>query len=380
MKKQKSIVTAVLFCGYLAFFGALSVILPDKDISYSERRRLESFPKLTVQTYTDGAFMKNLEKYLPDQFPWRDGFRGIKAVFERLSLRTDSSGIYEYKGSLASLDFDYSEASVIKTAEKLKTVRDEFLSEGHRAYISLIPPKNYCMREGSVPVSDYEGQRDSLVYELDGFEYVDIYPYLSLEDYYKTDSHWRQERLIDIAHHLTAKMGADSNYKDDGYQIHEAEGFRGVYAGQSALPMKSESIYYLTDEAIDTAQVRYIASAVKENTVYTLSEADGIDMYSIFLGGAVPVVEIMNPKAETDKSLTVFRDSYGSSLIPLLIRSYSRITAVDLRYISTEYLNRYADLEDSDFLFIYNTSIINTPEMLRIVSISGNKTNGNALS
>ena len=54
-----------------------------------------------------------------------------------------------------------------------------------------------------------------------------------------------------------------------------------------------------------------------------------------------------------DKNLILFRDSYGSSLAPLLASGYRTITLVDLRYLSSDQLDQYIDFEDQDVLFLY---------------------------
>ena len=89
------------------------------------------------------------------------------------------------------------------------------------------------------------------------------------------------------------------------------------------------------------------------------------DKYDIFLSGAVPLLTIENKKSNSDKSLIVFRDSYGSSLIPLLVEGYSKITVIDTRYISSKILDEYVDFSNNDILFIYSTLLINNSASLR---------------
>ena len=75
---------------------------------------------------------------------------------------------------------------------------------------------------------------------------------------------------------------------------------------------------------------------------------------------------IYNNLASSDDELIVFRDSYGSSLIPLLISGYNKITVVDTRYINPKLLNNYIDFNDyQDTLFIYNTMLINESYSLK---------------
>ena len=40
--------------------------------------------------------------------------------------------------------------------------------------------------------------------------YIDIFDKLSIDDYYKTDSHWKQENITDVAEFISECMGADA--------------------------------------------------------------------------------------------------------------------------------------------------------------------------
>ena len=70
-------------------------------------------------------------------------------------------------------------------------------------------------------------------------------------------------------------------------------------------------------------------------------------------------MEINNPSAKTERELVIFRDSFTSSLAPLLVESYKTITLVDLRYINSSILDKYINFENQDVLFIYNSLILN---------------------
>ena len=69
------------------------------------------------------------------------------------------------------------------------------------------------------------------------------------------------------------------------------------------------------------------------------------------------VLTIENHSALQKRELVVFRDSFGSSLVPLLLEGYSKITVVDIRYISPQILGEYVDFTNCDVLFIFNTLI-----------------------
>ena len=89
-----------------------------------------------------------------------------------------------------------------------------------------------------------------------------------------------------------------------------------------------------------------------------------MDKYDIYLSGAAALIEIVNNSAPK-KELIVFRDSYGSSLIPLLIEGYSKITVIDTRYISPKLLADYVDFNNKDVLFLYSVISINNSYSFR---------------
>ena len=70
--------------------------------------------------------------------------------------------------------------------------------------------------------------------------------------------------------------------------------------------------------------------------------------------------------AATDKTLVVFRDSFGSNLIPLLTESYRTIYAVDIRYLSSQLLGRFLTLDGSeDVLFLYSTMVLHNSRTMK---------------
>ena len=94
--------------------------------------------------------------------------------------------------------------------------------------------------------------------------------------------------------------------------------------------------------------------------MYHTSKAEGKAPYDMFLHGPNPLLVLENPNATTDKHLIIFRDSFTSSLAPLLCEGYSKITLIDLRYIRSSAIGGYVDFTDADVLFIYSANILNT--------------------
>ena len=56
---------------------------------------------------------------------------------------------------------------------------------------------------------------------------------------------------------------------------------------------------------------------------------------------------------------------FGSSLAPLLLGGYSKITLIDIRYIHLDYLKQYVDFTECDVLFLYSTLVLNNSDTFK---------------
>ena len=141
--------------------------------------------------------------------------------------------------------------------------------------------------------------------------------------------------------------------------------FYGAYYGQAALPMAPDTLTYL--ESADTKAAEVTGPELDgAQPVYRPELLDGTDGYDVFLSGAQAVLTVTSPNVHNGRHLVLFRDSFGSSLAPLLLGSFERITLVDLRYVSAARLADYADLSDAtDVLYLCSTAVWNNGGTLR---------------
>lgn len=358
MKKIQVIIFAVVFFG----ISVLTWVTPDKEYSESERRLLAKLPGISMETIIDGTFQDGAEKYVTDQFPFRDRLRSAKALFEyKVFGKKDNNDLYEIDGHVSKILWPYNAGSVTSATDKFGNIYESLIagteSEG-KVYVSVIPDKGYYMAEaGGYPAIDYDVMFDQVASEMPYATFIDIADTLTIDDYYKTDLHWRQEKLVPTAQAIGEAMGL----KLDGIGSLKpvtAGDFRGVYYGQSALPLPEEEMVYLTSDIIGGA-VSYNFETSKEAPVYNLEGFEGRDPYDLFLSGATPLMTVTNPEADTDRELVIFRDSFGSSMAPLLLEDYAKITLVDIRYIQSAFLGQFLEFDGQDVLFIYGTTILN---------------------
>jgi len=76
-------------------------------------------------------------------------------------------------------------------------------------------------------------------------------------------------------------------------------------------------------------------------------------------------MEITNPLYEGERELVIFRDSYGSSLAPLLIPYYSKITLIDIRYVPFGKIEDFVDPSGQDVLILYSAQLMNASYLLK---------------
>ena len=72
-----------------------------------------------------------------------------------------------------------------------------------------------------------------------------------------------------------------------------------------------------------------------------------------------------NPSNPDGKELVIFRDSYGSSIAPLLLEDYSKVTLLDIRYMNRDFIGSFANFDNADVLFLYSTTLMNYSAALR---------------
>ena len=69
------------FCLLLAVSALIGLLMPDRYYSEREKRTLTQKPKFTVADFISGEFSDELEKYLTDQVPLRDGWVTMKPTW-----------------------------------------------------------------------------------------------------------------------------------------------------------------------------------------------------------------------------------------------------------------------------------------------------------
>ncbi len=383
MKNKIYIVGIVAFL--LVWFGLTGTAWfgEAEAVSMTERRPLAQAPALNMETILakdvldssgnikEARSYKSLfEDYVLDQFPLRDRFRQVKAIFSNYVMRQmDDNNYYIADGYAAELVYPMDEQRLNLNIKILKEITEKNLGK-NKVYSAVVPDKGYFLAEKNGYLSlDYSEMFQTIEEGLpEKVQHIDLTDVLSIDDYYRTDTHWRQEHIVPVAQKIAEAMGtkvsAESEYTKEAVE----NPFYGVYYGFAALPMDPETMYLMQSSVLEGCTVSF--GEMKDGVVvwnpaqfYDMSKAESNDLYDIFFSGNQALIQIVNPKSSSPKELVVFGDSFGRSLIPLLTQGYRKITVIDLRltkYNTLDQVMQFTPRQDVLFLFStlsYNKSI-----------------------
>ena len=211
--KIKDIVVTLVFLFTIISLFLINVIKKDTDISIAERRELAAMPELTTKSLFDGTYFKKFDSYVTDQFIKRDTFRKIKIDME-LSTKGEYNNLYMY---------------------------DDYIVEE-------IFPLN-----------------TNSINNLTNLNYINIFDKLTLNNYYKTDTHWKQEDLFNVANTIANQMNFEIT---DNNVENTVTTFKGSYAGRLSVTKDIDTIKTISNPSIDNSSV-YNYETKKYNCSFT---------------------------------------------------------------------------------------------------------------
>ena len=279
-----------------------------------------------------------------------------------------SNNFYVADGAIYEKTGTVNENAILANTEKINKTYQQYL-QNMNVYFTIIPDKTYYLEDKLD--TDFKDVVENVESNLNrNIQYFDISSVLELEDYYKTDMHWKQENLDNVVDVIEKEMKIQNgNYEEPNYEEKILGDFYGTYYKErKENNIEPDELKYLINEEIEKSTV-YNAETESNEPVYNISKAEETgNLYDAFLSGASAIEIIKNEQSETGKKLILFRDSFGSSIAPLLINEYEEIVLIDLRYINYTILSNYvnfSDYENQDVLFLYSSRVINKSGIFR---------------
>ena len=350
---RNKIITS-FFCLLLAVSALIGLLMPDRYYSEREKRTLTQKPKFTVANFISGEFSDELEKYLTDQVPLRDGWVTMKTYMELAIGKRESVGVYICKDKYLMDKFtSYSKKQLVANAAALVDLQEKLAAEGISMNTILVPMAAQVLTDklpAYAPVADYAAILQVLTDA--GVDTTDVLSALvahsSENIYYRTDHHWTS---LGAYYAYCAWRGIEPNV-DEWTQEVLCDDFYGTTWNKVPLPtVPAEEI---------TAWYKHINRSVSYNngqyetdSIYERKYLSGSDQYAVCLN-ANQAQTVIEGSGKSGKLLLI-KDSYGNTFSQFPVEDYAEVHVLDLRFFKGDVTEYAKENGITDTLVLYGT-------------------------
>lgn len=349
---RNKIVTCV-FCLLLAAGVLSGLLLPDKYYSASEKRKLTQKDSISISDFPSGKMGTEIEKYLCDQFPMRDGWIAVKTVAERLGGKTELSGVYFGKdGYLIDKFTDYDEAQWKLNLEALERLAR---SVSVPVDVMLVPTAAQILRDklpACAPNLDQKALLDDA--QRLGLSTVDVFDILSRHRdeyiYYKTDHHFTSLGAYYCYAAWMESQGKTAEPLSAWKQETLCNHFRGTTYNKVNAPFAAwdtiSAYYKEQNHTVNYNDGNYVA-----DSIYERKYLSGKDQYAVFLNSNQSTT-VVSGKGEG--KLLILKDSYANCFAQFVIDDYAETHLIDLRFFGDSISDYIAENGITQILVLYN--------------------------
>lgn len=387
-RHSQSISVIFLFGSFLLSFFLMSVFIPEKTFSEAENRYLAKRPAISWETVKDGSFGRDYERYLSDQFPFRNSFIGAKTLAEEAQFKKEINGVFLGKDGYlmeALYPEDLDRELYEKNLERLgrfAVTQAETLGKDH-VRIMLVPSSAQILTD-KLPKMAAAFDQEQVVSELglkltSGLEPASepdselqsdlstlLVPVSSALEtawnenqgenarlYYRTDHHWTSYGAF-IAYETWMKsLGMTPIPLEDFEGQTVSSTFYGTIHSKLNRAAAADSIRLFIPNNQPDFQVSYDGNGEIFNTLYSMDALKTKDQYRVFLDGNHGWTKILNPDSKSGRSLLIIKDSYAHCFAPFAALHFDQVHMLDLRYYNGRISDFIEEQNITDTLVLY---------------------------
>lgn len=350
-----SIITVIVIT-----LSTIFIFSDKKEFSENEFRYLEKFPKFSWERLTSGTFMKEMESYTTDHFPFRDTFVSFRTLVKEMTLNTLVNDVYIAKDGYLINRFTkprYMDEIIDNVNEFRHSLEDVDMD------FMLVPTSTSINADLLPPFNINEKEEDVIYYYCQNLDMdcIDVQEDLIKEKehyqlYYKTDHHWTSFGAY-VAYRKFCQDNNLSYYELEDMDIQlVSDSFLGtLYSKVFPIKKEADKIYRINLKNTSHT-LRYLDKV--STSLYVDSYLEGKDKYSYFLGSNEPLIVIENNNLPQGEDILVIKDSYANALIPLLVNNYKVVHVIDPRYYGLGISDYIRENNLSKVLFVYNVNSI----------------------
>ena len=350
---RNKIITA-FFCLLLAVAALAGLIMPDRYYSEREKRTLTQKPQFTIADFISGRFSDNLESYLTDQDPLRDGWVTMKTYLDLAVGKKESGGVYICKDKYLMDKFiSYSKKQLAANAASLADLQEKLAAEGISMQTILVPMAAQVLTDklpAYAPVADYAAILQVLTDS--GVDTTDVFSVLAAHSseniYYRTDHHWTS---LGAYYAYCAWRGIEPN-ADEWTQEVLCDNFHCTTWNKVPLPsVPAEEITAWYKHA--NRHVAYNDGQYETDSIYERQYLSGNDQYAVFLNSN-QAQTVISGSGQSGKLLLI-KDSYGNTFSQFPVEDYAEVHVLDLRFFKGNVVEYAKENSITDALVLYGT-------------------------
>lgn len=346
----------IFFCAILAAGIGASVLLPDKYYSENEKRTLKQLPTISSNAFFSGKFGDEIEKYLADQFPARNGWVTLKTLSERTLGKRESGGVYfADDGYLIEAHKTLNNRQLTANITAVKQLSDRLGEQGIELRVMLVPTAADIFSDKLPSFAPNTDQGVAIEYaRKQGLKVIDVSSVLREHSseyiYYKTDHHWTSLGAYYAYAAWQSACGRPYSQLSEWQAEILCDDFRGTTYSKVNYPFAPYdeiTAYYKTlDHEVNYNNDSYIA-----DSIYERKYLDGNDQYAVFFN---------SNQAETiihgsgKGRLLIIKDSYANTFAQFTADDFEETHLIDMRFFRGSVTKYAVDHRIAEALVLYN--------------------------
>ncbi len=370
---KKSFVFNITLISIFFVIVLLNLFTPKREYSYLENRYLSEKPELSFEKIVNHSFMDDVDKYINDQFVFRDFWVKLKVNTESLLGKKENNGVYFCKD-------DYLIEKPMELAEELlnqNITSITNIAEIGRFNVSVcIVPSAYEVLADRLPRGAYK-RTDAKIREimdemLKDTSVKNINPTELLKEnkdkyiYYRTDHHQTSEG----SYLLYTALGDALGYTPtdiDAFTKHDVTNeFYGTTYSKALISVKGDTITEYKNERQENVKVFFPKENKESETIFFGDHLGKKDKYSYFLDGNHGIT-VAKYNGGGDRKIALFKDSYAHSLTPFLMENFDEVHLIDTRYYQEDPMKYLAENSIKNILFLYGASTFTTDTTIKSI-------------
>lgn len=257
-----------------------------------------------------------------------------------------------------------------KTLNKYK----EALGDSVNVYCMVVPTSAAYYMPAKVGSADQGKYTKDVGAALKGITNVDVYSVLYEHRfeylYSRSDFHWQPLAAYYSAQEL-ARV-SELPFKDiSTYKQIIRTGYLGAFYALCNVPELRNSpdyfAYYKPDN-LDKCTVTYYNTSFRNGYKGNMFfDNNGISSsYTVFIGTDSTICHVKTD-VDNDRTLVIFKDSYGNALVPFLTNSYENIYLCDFRYFDINAIDFIKKVKATDLLFAMSPMASNSSSKVSMI-------------